>query len=106
MRAHYSRKRDPDATSPVEATCRVLDRTARGQLSYHGSRRFRGWSIGGESMSLLIRRYKLLTGLMREERIDEPERIARYLRLFEKAGVKQDQSGEKLVIAKNDCQLL
>jgi len=43
--AHYSRKRDPDATSPVEATCRVLDRTARGQLSYHGSRRFRGWSI-------------------------------------------------------------
>lgn len=60
----------------------------------------------GESMSLLIRRYKLLTGIMREERIDEPERIERYLRLFEKDDVKKLQAGEKVFIEKDEWQLL
>jgi hypothetical protein len=60
----------------------------------------------GESMSLLIRRYKLLTGLMKVERIDEPERIERYLRLFEKADVKKLQAGEKVFIEKDEWQLL
>jgi len=57
-------------------------------------------------MSLLIRRYKLLTGMMKEDRIDEPERIARYLRLFEKADVKKLQAGEKVFIEKDEWQLL
>ncbi|MGH7209191.1 MAG: hypothetical protein ACREIL_07390 [Nitrospiraceae bacterium] len=57
-------------------------------------------------MSLLIRRYKLLTGVMRVERIDEPERIARYLRLFEKDDVKKLQAGEKVFIEKDEWQLL
>lgn len=55
---------------------------------------------------MLIRRYKLLTGVMREERIDEPERIERYLRLFEKADVKKLQAGEKVFIEKDEWQLL
>lgn len=57
-------------------------------------------------MSLLIRRYKLLTGVMQEERIDEPERVERYLRLFEKDDVKRLQAGEKVFIEKDEWQLL
>ena len=35
-------------------------------------------------MSLLIRRYKGSSGIMQEERIDDPGRIERYMRMFEK----------------------
>jgi hypothetical protein len=59
----------------------------------------------GEGMSLLIRRYKLTTGLMQEERIDEPERIERYMKLFEKEDVKKLQTGVKVFIEKDEWQL-
>jgi len=40
-------------------------------------------------MPLLIRKYKLAGGLSQEERIDDPERIQRYLRIFEREDVKK-----------------
>lgn len=57
-------------------------------------------------MSVLIRKYKLPTGMMREDRIDEPERIERYLRMFEKDDVKKLQAGHKVFIEKDEWQLL
>ncbi|MBI4402409.1 MAG: hypothetical protein HY581_12355 [Nitrospirae bacterium] len=57
-------------------------------------------------MSVLIRKYKLPTGMMREERIDEPERIARYMRMFEKDDVKKLEAGQKVFIEKDEWQLL
>lgn len=57
-------------------------------------------------MSLLIRKYKLASGMMQEERIDEPDRIARYLRLFEKDDVKKLEAGGKVFIEKDEWQLL
>jgi hypothetical protein len=59
-----------------------------------------------ESMSVLIRKYKLPTGIMQEERIDDPDRIERYLRIFEKEDVKKLQAGGKVVIEKDEWQLL
>ena len=34
-------------------------------------------------MPLLIRKYKGNSGIMQEERIDDPDRIERYMRLFD-----------------------
>jgi hypothetical protein len=60
----------------------------------------------GDSMPLLIRRYKLTSGMMQEERIDEPDRIDRYFKLFEKDDVKKLQTGVKVFIEKDEWQLL
>lgn len=60
----------------------------------------------GDSMPLLIRRYKLTSGMMQEERIDEPDRIARYFKLFEKDDVKKLETGVKVFIEKDEWQLL
>ncbi len=57
-------------------------------------------------MSVLIRKYKLATGLVQEERIDEPDRIDRYLGLFEKEDIKKLQAGQKVFIEKDEWQLL
>lgn len=57
-------------------------------------------------MAVLIRRYRLATGQSKEERITEPERIERYIGMFERADVKKLQSGEKVVIEKDEWQLL
>jgi hypothetical protein len=57
-------------------------------------------------MSVLIRKYKLTTGMMQEERIDDPERIERYMRLFEKEDIKKLQAGGKVFIEKDEWQLL
>lgn len=57
-------------------------------------------------MSVLIRKYKLATGMMKEERIDEPERIERYIRMFEEDDVKKLQAGQKVFIEKDEWQLL
>lgn len=57
-------------------------------------------------MPLLIRKYKLLTGLTKEERIDDPDRIERYFRIFEKDDVKKLQAGQKVFIEKDEWQLL
>lgn len=57
-------------------------------------------------MSMLIRKYKLATGVVTEDRIDEPERIARYLGMFEKADVKKLQAGQKVFIEKDEWRLV
>lgn len=57
-------------------------------------------------MSVLIRRYKLANGMMQEERIDDPDRIERYFRLFEREDLKKLESGAKVVIEKDEWQLL
>lgn len=57
-------------------------------------------------MSLLIRKYKTTGGLMQEERIDDPDRIERYLRLFEKEDVKKLETGVRVFIEKDEWQLL
>jgi hypothetical protein len=57
-------------------------------------------------MPLLLRKYKLSTGLMQEERIDDPERIQRYMRIFEKDDVKKLEAGQKVFIEKDEWQLL
>ncbi len=57
-------------------------------------------------MSLLIRKYKGHTGITQEERIDDPDRIQRYLRLFEKDDLKKLESGVKVFIEKDEWQLL
>ena len=57
-------------------------------------------------MSLLIRRYKGSSGIMQEERIDDPDRIERYMRLFEKDDIKKLETGVKVFIEKDEWQLL
>lgn len=57
-------------------------------------------------MSLLIRRYKGSNGVMQEERIDDPDRIERYFRLFEKDDLKKLETGVKVFIEKDEWQLL
>jgi hypothetical protein len=57
-------------------------------------------------MTVLIRRYKLATGQMKEDRIIEQDRIERYLGMFERNDVKQLQTGQKVVIEKDEWQLL
>lgn len=57
-------------------------------------------------MSLLIHKYKGHNGIMQEERIDDPDRITRYLRLFEKDDLKKLETGVKVFIEKDEWQLL
>ena len=57
-------------------------------------------------MPLLIRKYKGSGGVMQEERIDDPDRIERYMRLSEEKDVKKLESGVKTVIEKDEWQLL
>ena len=57
-------------------------------------------------MPLLIRKYKGNGGVMQEERIDDPDRIERYMRLSEEKDVKKLQTGVKTVIEKDEWQLL
>ncbi|MEC4673861.1 MAG: hypothetical protein VST68_06705 [Nitrospirota bacterium] len=57
-------------------------------------------------MAVLIRNYRLASGLLQEERIDDPDRIERYMKLFDRADVKKIQTGEKVKIEKDEWQLL
>ena len=57
-------------------------------------------------MPLLIRKCKGNGGVMQEERIDDPDRIERYMRLFEEKDVKKLETGAKTVIEKDEWQLL
>ena len=57
-------------------------------------------------MSLLIRKYKSAGGMMQEVRIDDPDRIERYFRLFEKDDLKKLETGVKVFIEKDEWQLL
>ena len=49
-------------------------------------------------MAVLIRRYKLASGLEQEERIDDDDRIERYMKLFDREDVKNIQTGKKIKI--------
>jgi len=57
-------------------------------------------------MSLLIRKYKNVSGMIQEERIDDPERIERYMRLFDKDDIKKLETGVRVFIEKDEWQLL
>ncbi|MCH6558279.1 MAG: hypothetical protein IH803_08695 [Nitrospirae bacterium] len=57
-------------------------------------------------MPLLIRKYKLPTGLVQEDRIDDPDRIERYKRIFDKEVLKKLEKGQKVFIEKDEWQLL
>ncbi|MEK6684009.1 MAG: hypothetical protein AABY46_05050 [Nitrospirota bacterium] len=57
-------------------------------------------------MTVLIRRFKLATGQTKEDRIIEQDRIERYMGMFEREDVKQLQTGQKVMIEKDEWQLL
>jgi len=57
-------------------------------------------------MAVLIRRFKLPTGMMKEERIDQPDRIERYMQFFDKEGIAKLEEGKKVFIEKDEWQLL
>ena len=57
-------------------------------------------------MAVLIRKFKLPTGMMKEERIDEPERIELYMQFFDKEGKEKLDAGKKVFIDKDEWQLL
>lgn len=57
-------------------------------------------------MPVLIRKYKMSSGLVQEERIDDPDRIERYLRIFDKEDLKKLESGATVFIEKDEWQLL
>ncbi len=57
-------------------------------------------------MSVLIRKYKLVSGMHQEERIDDEDRIERYMKLFDREDVKKIQSGQKVKIDKDEWQLV
>ncbi len=57
-------------------------------------------------MPVLIRKYKLASGLRQEERIDDPDRIERYMKFFDKDAMKKLNAGQKVVLEKDEWQLL
>lgn len=57
-------------------------------------------------MSVLIRKYKLASGMEQEERIDDEDRIARYMKLFDREDAKKVQTGVKVKIEKDEWQLV
>lgn len=57
-------------------------------------------------MATLIRKYKLANGMEQEERIDDDDRIERYMKLFDREDVKKIQTGVKVKIEKDEWQLL
>jgi len=57
-------------------------------------------------MPVLLRKFKLATGVMQEDRIDDPARIERYLKLFEKEDVKKLEKGNWVWIEKDEWRLI
>lgn len=57
-------------------------------------------------MAVLVRKYKLPTGQVKEDRITDDSRIERYLGMFDRNDLKQIQAGEKVTIEKDEWQLL
>ena len=47
-------------------------------------------------MSVLMRTYRLASGLQQEERIDDPDRIERYMKLFDREDLKKIQAGQRV----------
>src|SRR5207245_9798825 len=57
-------------------------------------------------MPVLLRKFKLPTGVMQQDRIDDPDRIERYMKLFEKEDVKKLQTGKWVWIEKDEWKLI
>lgn len=57
-------------------------------------------------MAVLVRKYKLPSGQVKEDRITENERIERYLGMFDRNDLKQIQAGQKVTIEKDEWQLI
>ncbi len=57
-------------------------------------------------MSVLVRTYRLASGLQQVERIDDPDRIERYMKLFDREDLKKIQTGAKVKIEKDEWQLV
>lgn len=57
-------------------------------------------------MSILLRKYKLPSGQSKEDRIDDPQRIERYLGMFDRNDVKKLRAGQKVIIEKDEWQFL
>ena len=57
-------------------------------------------------MPVLIRKYKLASGLRKEERIDDPDRIERYMKFFDRDAMKKLEAGQKVVLEKDEWELL
>ncbi len=57
-------------------------------------------------MSVLVRTYRLASGLQQVERIDDPDRIERYIKLFDREDLKKIQTGARVKIEKDEWQLL
>jgi hypothetical protein len=57
-------------------------------------------------MPMLLHKFKLPNGMMQQERIDDEERIKRYMRLFEKEDVKKLETGKPVWIEKDEWQLI
>jgi hypothetical protein len=56
-------------------------------------------------MAVLVRKYKLPSGQMKEDRI-EGDRIERYLGMFDRNDLKQIEAGQKVTIDKDEWQLI
>lgn len=57
-------------------------------------------------MSVLVRTYRLASGLQQVERIDDPDRIERYMKLFDREDLKKIKTGALVKIEKDEWQLL
>ncbi len=57
-------------------------------------------------MPVLVRRYKLTSGLAQEERIDDDDRIERYMRFFDREQKAKLEAGQKVFLEKDEWQLL
>lgn len=57
-------------------------------------------------MPVLIRKYKLASGMRQEERIDDPDRIERYMKFFDRDAMKKLNAGQKVVLEKDEWELL
>ena len=79
---------------------RILPHRAQGSECYHVL------GEGVPKMPVLLRKFKLPNGVVQQERIDDDERIKRYMRLFEKEDVKKLETGKPVWIEKDEWQLI
>ncbi len=53
-----------------------------------------------------MRRYKLVSGLAQEERIDDQDRIDRYMRFFSREQLVKLEAGQKVFLEKDEWQII
>ncbi|PJA77653.1 MAG: hypothetical protein CO149_08325 [Nitrospirae bacterium CG_4_9_14_3_um_filter_51_5] len=57
-------------------------------------------------MSVLIRKFKLPTGMVKEERIEDLDRIERYMQFFDKEQQTKLHAGQKVFLEKDEFQIV